>query len=154
MALMLAALIAFTVIIWQLKLVQNSLDRIEQRLKPVAQPIVELQIQQNGQWVRWKMAVFKAGEEKRARLTITDKFGNAAAVDGIPSWGSLDPAICEVTADADGMGANVKSLGLMGLTKVQASGDAELGEGITPFLAEGDVEVIAGQAEVFAISFE
>lgn len=132
----------------------KRLDRLEQ-VKPELASRLELYLETNGQLTRWEtMAVFKAGEEKRAKLQIKDKFGNPAKVDGAPTWSALDPALASLEVDADGMGALVKSLGPMGESKVQVSADADLGEGVKPLLAEGDLEVIAGDAEVIELSFE
>lgn len=83
-------------------------------------------------------------------VSFTTKAGNPAPVDGVPQWSSSDPSILEVVPSADGLSAEVLTVGPLGLAQVSVVADADLGEGVTSITGVLDVEVKASQA-VFAI---
>lgn len=109
----------------------------------------------NGKWENSQMAkgVVKAGEVIKAKLIAKDGFGNVAKLDGAPVWSSADPHLL-VTAAEDGMSAEIKSDGVVVLSKVSAVGDADLGPDKKDVIAEGDIEVVAGDAVALEMSFE
>lgn len=92
-----------------------------------------------------------AGRAKTVSLVINDKMGNAAKVDGVPSWSSSDEAVVTVTPEADGMSATIVSLGATGTAQVSVSADADLGEGVRTLTGSAMIDVIAGEAFAFAL---
>ena len=85
-------------------------------------------------------------------LSITDKKGNAAKVDGAPQWAVTAPELATLAVSEDGMSAVVTPVGPIGAFKVQVKADADLGEGVKEIVGELDVELTAGDAEVIALS--
>lgn len=78
-----------------------------------------------------------------------DREGNAAALDGFPTFETSDASVAEVTDNGDGT-ALVTSHAA-GLAQITMRADALIGEGVVPVIAMLDVEVIAGQAAVVVI---
>jgi hypothetical protein len=93
----------------------------------------------------------------RATLAITDSKGKAAPVDGVPVWSTDRSDILTVTADADGMGANVDFVqdpnAPLGMTTITVKADADLGSGIEEITGVGTVSVTPGKAAGIAIDF-
>lgn len=87
-----------------------------------------------------------------ASITVTDKKGNPATVDGVPVWASSDVSILTVEAAADGMSAVSKAVGPLGTAQVSVTVDADMGSGITPVIGTQDVEVVAGSAVAVGIT--
>lgn len=81
-----------------------------------------------------------------ATVTFKTAAGNPAQVDGVPVWAVSDEEALAVTASADGMSARVDSVGGLGNFQVTATGDADMGEGVKPFTAILELEVIASEA--------
>jgi hypothetical protein len=96
----------------------------------------------------------KVTQKVKISISIKDKFGNAAKVDGTPAWGLTDEALGTLAVEADGMSALLEPKGVVGALKVQVSCDADLGEGVKPILGELDVELLAGDAEVVELAAE
>lgn len=70
-------------------------------------------------------------QKTNLRLTsITDRKGNPAAIDGIPTWSSSDESVLTVQAAEDGMSAVATAVGITGSANVKISVDADLGEGV------------------------
>lgn len=69
--------------------------------------------------------------------------GNPAQVDGAVTWESSDTDVATVMVDADTMGAKIMAGPSPGTSVITASGDADLGQGVTPVSAEVEVIVIA-----------
>ena len=85
-------------------------------------------------------------------LSITDKKGNPAKVDGAPQWAVTAPELATLAVAEDGLSAVVTPVGPIGTFKVQVKADADLGEGVKEIVGELDVELTAGDAEVIALS--
>lgn len=85
-------------------------------------------------------------------LSITDKKGNAAKVDGAPVWAVTDESLASLSVAEDGMSATVTPIGPIGSFSVQVKADADLGEGVKEIIGELAVELSAGDAEVIALS--
>lgn len=84
------------------------------------------------------------------QVPVTVKFqtaaGNAANVDGIPSWKTSDAAILTVTPAPDGLSALVVTAGGLGSAQVSVEADADLGSGVRAITGILDVEVRAAEA--------
>ena len=85
-------------------------------------------------------------------LSITDKKGNPAKVDGAPVWAVTDESLASLSVAEDGMSATVTPIGPIGSFSVQVKADADLGEGVKEIIGELAVELSAGDAEVIALS--
>jgi hypothetical protein len=92
------------------------------------------------------MIVITATQQVALSISVADRRGNPARVDGTPAWSTSDATILTVEPAADGMSAVAKAVGAVGTAQVNVTADADLGEGITPLAGVLDVEVLAGQA--------
>lgn len=86
----------------------------------------------------------------------TDKKGNPAPLDGVPTFASADETICTFAADpsdASGMTGIITAVGpLTSATAVSITADAQLGDGVTNIVVNGLVEITSGQATGFAVT--
>ena len=85
---------------------------------------------------------------KKVDLAVSweDTKQNPARVDGDPVWAVEPPELGALTPTT---GASVSfAAGAVGLGRVTATGDGDLGTGIRPVVAVLDVEVVAGEAAV------
>lgn len=96
--------------------------------------------------------IFTATQQAQVSLTIKDKKGNTARLDGIPQWASSDPNVMSVEPSADGMSAKVVA-GQTGTAQISVTGDADLGSGVRAIVGVGDVEVVGGEASVIQLAF-
>lgn len=81
------------------------------------------------------------------RVKYVDSKGNAAQVDGFPTWQSSDENVFKVQADTDDpFMAKGTLVGGLGMCQVSATADADMGEGTKPVTLLGDIEVLAGEA--------
>ncbi len=85
------------------------------------------------------------------KLTIVDKKGRDAVVDGMPTWASSDETVLRVTPTANSMTAVIDSVAA-GVARISVSVDADLGAGVEPIVgATEDITVTlapAGKATV------
>ena len=81
-----------------------------------------------------------------AAITPVDKFGNAALVDGKPTWEAADPAIISIVPANDGLSATILALGPVGTSQVSVTADADLGTGVVTITDAFQVDVVAGMA--------
>lgn len=81
-----------------------------------------------------------------------DKFGNPAAIDGLPVWGTNEPDKLDVVVAGDGMSAVISAKGPMGTAQVTVTGDADLGEGRKEIVGVLDFNLLAGEATGFAFN--
>lgn len=79
-------------------------------------------------------------------VKFSDKFGNAAAVDGKPEWSVTDESLASLDVADDGMSVLVKPSGKLGSFKVQCSADADLGEGVKAILGELAIDLLPAEA--------
>ena len=80
-----------------------------------------------------------------------DAKGFPAQVDGGLSWASSDETVVTVTPAADGMSADISAVS-PGTAKVTATGDADLGSGVTPIVGSEDFTITAGGATQFKMT--
>ena len=98
-------------------------------------------------------ATMQTGSYATVSVAWKDKGGNVVEVDATV-WESSDPAVCTVTAaTGNPLIANLHAPGTVGVCKIMATADADLGEGYKAITAMLDVEVIAGQAVGGEITF-
>jgi hypothetical protein len=97
----------------------------------------------------------QAGTIATLSVQWVDKSGNPASVDGPTKWASSDEDILKVEAAAGNpLIANVYSQGPIGPAQIQATADADLGEGTKTITATCDISVIAGEAFGGSITFQ
>jgi len=88
-----------------------------------------------------------SGTSENLEVAWVDEAGNAAVVDGPVVWASSDGTICPVVVDPADSSKSVMGKGaLAGTAQITATGDADIGAGVTTLTAILDVTVIAGQA--------
>jgi len=89
-----------------------------------------------------------------ATVAFADAKGNAAQVQGAPSW-TVDPpdSVVTMAGAADGLSATFTPVGPLGSAQVSVSADADLGDGVTTITGLGTIEVIAGTAVTASINF-
>jgi hypothetical protein len=93
-------------------------------------------------------STMSAGTTAEATVMWIDSFGNPAKVDGPTKWESSDDLIVTVSATPGPPTnrAQVVSVGPIGPAQIQATADADLGDGVKSITAILDVVVISGQA--------
>lgn len=144
--------IAVTEIRDELRKLNENLSNIYEVISPPKASIIRFYVDEGGSKRRVKHMFLKVNQSLPVTITITDKFGNAAKVDGVPAWAVTDAALASLTVADDGMSASVVPVGAVGAFKVQVSADADLGEGVKSIMGELDVELLAGDAEVISIA--
>jgi len=83
-----------------------------------------------------------------------DKGGNIVKVDGPTVWTSSAPETCQVTVAAGNpLIANLYAPGPIGKVTIQATADADLGEGTKSVTSSIELEVISGEAVGGEITF-
>lgn len=116
---------------------------------------IELAISIDGVLQEGDKVFLPAGKKATVAIkSIKDKYGNEASIDGKPAFALSNEALGGLEVAEDGKSAVFTSNGLMGSLKVQVSADADLGEGVKSILAEGDIEVLAGEAEVIELDIQ
>lgn len=96
----------------------------------------------------------QAGSYATLSIAWTDSHGNPATVDGPTKWAGSDDSIATVeVATGNPLIANVHSLGPIGPVQIQATADADLGQGVKSITATCDISVIAGEASGGEITF-
>lgn len=93
-----------------------------------------------------------ADQQVGLSFSATDKYSNPAGVDGAPTWASSDESKVTVTAGADGKTATAVAVGPAGTAQVSVRADADLGDGSREVVGVLDIEVIAGEASLIALS--
>ena len=92
-----------------------------------------------------------ATQQFTASIVITDRKGNPADVDGIPTWAAENPTVISITPAADGMSALIVAQGV-GSSNYNVNADADLGAGVVPIIGEGTVNVSKGIATVVKLT--
>jgi len=87
-------------------------------------------------------------------ITATDRRGNPAPLDGAPTFGSSDEAVCTVEAHPSGDPAMAlaKAVGPTGSVQITVSADADLGEGVKPIQGILQIDVLAAEASTLVIA--
>ena len=81
-------------------------------------------------------STLQAGKVATAAVSWVDQAGNPAKVDGQTTWASSDPTLVTVTvATGNSLIANLKSVGPIGDVSIQATADADMGEGVKTITA-------------------
>ena len=100
------------------------------------------------------MNTMQAGSFATLSVQWVDSHGNPAKVDGATDWVSSNEEVATVeVAVGNPLIANVHSLGPIGPVQIQATADADLGEGGKTITATCDISVIAGEASGGQINF-
>jgi len=88
------------------------------------------------------------------QATWRGSHGNDAKVDGDTVWASSDPSVCAVAIyTEDSRLSIVFAPGGLGAAQVQATADADLGEGVKSVTALITIEVIGGRERAGRIEF-
>jgi hypothetical protein len=81
------------------------------------------------------------------QVAYVDGNGNPAVVDGEVAWGTSDPNLATVAANAaDSTQATVTPAGAIGQVQVTCTADADLGSGVREIITTMDVDIVAGEA--------
>lgn len=100
-------------------------------------------------------ATISSGSLGTVSVSWVDAGGNPAKVDGPTVWQSSDESLLTVTVAAGNpLIANLYAPGPIGNAQVQATADADLGEGVKSITAVLDMTVIAGQASAGTIDYK
>lgn len=75
-----------------------------------------------------------------------DAAGNPAPVDGAPVWASSDEALVTVVAAEDGLSAELRPVGALGLAQISVSADALMGPEIRNLTGLLEVQIVGGEA--------
>lgn len=99
-------------------------------------------------------ATITINQKVSGQVTAVDRKGNPAQVEaGSWKFSSSDPAVAEITQDAeDESKFTVTSVGF-GVCQINVSADADLGEGVEEISAFAAVEVIKEKAVGFGFTF-
>jgi hypothetical protein len=97
----------------------------------------------------------QAGTRATVSVAWKDATGNVVSVEsGTVNWASSDPETVEcVVSTGNPLIANLFAPGPIGKVTIQATGDADLGQGVKTVTASYDVEVISGEAVGGEITF-
>lgn len=93
-----------------------------------------------------------ADQQVGLSFAATDKYGNSAGIDGAPTWSSSDESKVTVSVGADDKFATAVAVGPIGTAQVSVRADADLGDGAREVVGVLDIEVIAGEASIVALS--
>jgi len=96
------------------------------------------------------MLIVKATQRLPLSLSIKDKEGNPAEVQGVPVWSVSDATVGELQVAEDGKSA-VLLAGTPCTGSVSVACDADLGEGVSTVGAQLDITVVAGDAAIVTI---
>lgn len=96
--------------------------------------------------------IIKVNQTLPIGLSITDKAGNPASVDGIPAWSLSDSSLGAIEASSDGMAAVFTPAGKLGDLQVQVSADADLGAGVNTIIGALAVTIAGGDAAVVTLA--
>ena len=101
----------------------------------------------------YKMALSLTTTQKViATIQPVDSMGMPAVVEGIPVWTSSNPEILTATASADGLSADLVTVGPLGDVQVSVSADADFGDGVNTLTATTDITVQPEEAVSLGIS--
>lgn len=100
------------------------------------------------------MQQIRKGYEVDVTVTFTDDLGNAASVDGAPTWVASGTAFT-VLPVADGMAAVIQGTGeIIGETAILTmTADADLGAGVVTVTRSEDLQLVSGTAAEAGFTF-
>ena len=134
-----------------------ELERMVTGMKRDARVLASLEVERApaGLAERITAAMEQAGSRATVSVEWKDQSGHAVKVDGPTQWASSVPATVEcVVATGNPQIANLYAPGPVGSAQIQATADADLGEGQKAVTATLDVTVIAGEAIGGDITFK
>jgi hypothetical protein len=86
-------------------------------------------------------------------LAITDRAGNAAVIDGTPTWETSNSDFADVEPAEDGMSAFIvagEDADEVAVVTVRA--DADMGEGVREIIGTLEVQVVSGSAQFVSLT--
>ena len=97
----------------------------------------------------------QVGNDQTITVTAGTVPSGSAVEAGSVVWASSDPAVATIAADpANELSAVITPVaGATGTVDITVTGDADVGAGVTSITGIGQLEVIAGQATGFTLSF-
>jgi hypothetical protein len=95
-----------------------------------------------------KMAyVLQQGKQVKVRVDYVDAQGQPAVVDGAVAWASSAPQTITIQPDtSDSQICLLRSGQALGTSQVNATADADLGEGTRELICTMEVQVVGGEA--------
>lgn len=146
--------VAFIAILFyqQSKILKNLDKALELLTVQFQASSIEFYSNFGGQKKRITNMFLKVSEALPLAIEVKDKFGNLAKIEGAPQWALTDSTLATLEVMEGGMSAVLKPVGAVGSLKVQVSCDADLSEGVKTILGELEVELLAGEAVVVAIT--
>jgi|WetSurMetagenome_2_1015567.scaffolds.fasta_scaffold251929_3 hypothetical protein len=130
----------------------SLLNFIKEKVTILTALKIDFYINKEGVLTKVDKMFLKVNQALPLTITIKDKFGNDAKVDGAPVWAVTDAALADIVASEDGMSATLTPIGPIGSFKVQVSADADLGAGVSTIMGELDIDLLAGDAVAVSIA--
>jgi hypothetical protein len=96
--------------------------------------------------------VLTTDQKVRLSARYTDKYGNPASIDGPPRWELSAEGIVTLAPSADGLSADVVTVGPVGTVQVRAVADAVPGAEERLIIGVADIEVVGGEARVVTLT--
>jgi hypothetical protein len=96
--------------------------------------------------------VLTADQKTRVAVSLQDRYGNAATIDGDPRWETSDPGVVTVSTLDAGMAGDIVAVGRPGTAQVTVRCDADVGDGVRELVGVLDVEVVGGEAVLIALN--
>lgn len=127
----------------------KKLDLIIEKLEPVKPSAIKLEFYIDGEKVE-NMNV-RIGKKLKVSVVAKDAAGNVAQIDGQAAFVLSAPAMGTLEVQEDGS-VLFTPAGALGDLEIQATVDADLGEGVKTVLGVLPVSVIAGEAVVVELS--
>jgi hypothetical protein len=85
-------------------------------------------------------------------VTITDRRGNPAPVDGVPVWATDNSDLVTLEPAADGLSCKVTTGTMAGTATVQMTADADLGSGSVPLIGTLELVITTPPATVVTLT--
>lgn len=98
------------------------------------------------------MNILTTDQQVTLTARFEDRYGNPAAIDGMPRWETSDDTIITVAPAADGMSAVAATAGRIGTAQVRAVADSVVGEGERMIIGIADIQVVGGEARVVTLT--
>jgi len=136
--------------------ITEKLEYILAAITPEAAPgIVLMFVNKNGNLEELNGMQLKIDQSIKVVAKVVDKAGNAAEIEKGSAKFDLSNAAMGAFSNQsdDGLSADFTPAGPIGALTIQFSADADLGEGVTPLLGEGSLDLIAGSAVAVELSF-
>lgn len=91
-------------------------------------------------------------QECDVSVAYYDANNQPAQVDGIPVWSVSDDSVLALTVADDGMSGVVSSKGVVGVSQLSISADADMGQGVRSLVSLADFEIVANEAVTANVS--